>query len=369
MIDVRTIGAGGGSIAWIDKGGLLRVGPQSAGANPGRRATDAAARADRHRRQSGARPLEPRLLPRRRALARRRCVRARALGAHGSTSWAWKLRRLRRRSSSSSTSTWSMPSACVSIDRGLDPAGVHARLLRRGRLATRGGARRDHRDPRGPRPDPSGRVLGVRTHDCRHASRRVASRRACARIRSASTDSTPSSSRLQQQALTRLRSEGYEGVAEAGGVCRNALPRTELHHRHPGRSSTPDGRSATPLDELYVHFHAEHRRLYGYDIPDEIIEFVNFKVAAVGPTENPSVREARNRWAGRAESETRCVLPRSMAVGTTRRCYERSTLPAERALEARPWSRSQWPTTLLHPGQTLDVDRFGNLLLRTSTSE
>ena len=35
MVDVRTIGAGGGSIAWIDKGGLLRVGPQSAGAQPG----------------------------------------------------------------------------------------------------------------------------------------------------------------------------------------------------------------------------------------------------------------------------------------------------------------------------------------------
>ena len=35
MIDIRTIGAGGGSIAWIDKGGMLRVGPQSTGADPG----------------------------------------------------------------------------------------------------------------------------------------------------------------------------------------------------------------------------------------------------------------------------------------------------------------------------------------------
>lgn len=35
MIDVNTIGAGGGSIAWIDAGGGLRVGPQSAGSNPG----------------------------------------------------------------------------------------------------------------------------------------------------------------------------------------------------------------------------------------------------------------------------------------------------------------------------------------------
>ena len=34
-VDVKNIGAGGGSIAWIDSGGLLRVGPQSAGAEPG----------------------------------------------------------------------------------------------------------------------------------------------------------------------------------------------------------------------------------------------------------------------------------------------------------------------------------------------
>ncbi len=35
MLDVVTIGAGGGSIGWIDEGGLLRMGPQSAGADPG----------------------------------------------------------------------------------------------------------------------------------------------------------------------------------------------------------------------------------------------------------------------------------------------------------------------------------------------
>lgn len=35
MVDVHTVGAGGGSIAWIDEGGALRVGPQSAGASPG----------------------------------------------------------------------------------------------------------------------------------------------------------------------------------------------------------------------------------------------------------------------------------------------------------------------------------------------
>lgn len=35
LIDIHTIGAGGGSTIWIDDGGMLRVGPQSAGADPG----------------------------------------------------------------------------------------------------------------------------------------------------------------------------------------------------------------------------------------------------------------------------------------------------------------------------------------------
>ena len=35
MVDIHTVGAGGGSIAWVDDGGALRVGPESAGADPG----------------------------------------------------------------------------------------------------------------------------------------------------------------------------------------------------------------------------------------------------------------------------------------------------------------------------------------------
>lgn len=35
MIEITTIGAGGGSIAWVDKGGLLNIGPESAGSSPG----------------------------------------------------------------------------------------------------------------------------------------------------------------------------------------------------------------------------------------------------------------------------------------------------------------------------------------------
>ena len=87
MVDIHTVGAGGGSIAWRDAGGALRVGPRSAGADPGPacygRGGD---RADRHRRQPrpGAARRRPRRWQRRRARRRRR---ARAV-ARWLASWA-----------------------------------------------------------------------------------------------------------------------------------------------------------------------------------------------------------------------------------------------------------------------------------------
>ena len=80
-IEVLTIGAGGGSLAWIDGAGSLRNGPQSAGANPGpacyERGND---EADEHRRQRRARPPR-RGADRRRDEARRRRGGARARGS------------------------------------------------------------------------------------------------------------------------------------------------------------------------------------------------------------------------------------------------------------------------------------------------
>ena len=65
---------GGGSIAWVDSGGLLRVGPQSAGADPGRSATGAAAPSRRDDANVVLGRLNP-LLPRRRDRPRRRGAR------------------------------------------------------------------------------------------------------------------------------------------------------------------------------------------------------------------------------------------------------------------------------------------------------
>ena len=69
-VDLSTIGAGGSSIAGFDSGGFLKVGPESAGADPGPAAYGKGGDGrHRHRRQPRARPPQPRLLPGRRARA------------------------------------------------------------------------------------------------------------------------------------------------------------------------------------------------------------------------------------------------------------------------------------------------------------
>ena len=60
MLDIRSIGAGGGSIAWIDDGGSLRVGPEERGRRPGPRVLRPRRQAaDGHRRQPRARAHRP----------------------------------------------------------------------------------------------------------------------------------------------------------------------------------------------------------------------------------------------------------------------------------------------------------------------
>src|SRR5207245_1333075 len=90
MVDVNTIGAGGGSIAWIDAGGGLRVGPRSAGAEPGPACYGRGGGARRGARRGdgdggGARARGARRPGRLRSARRRHRAppRADAAGAHG----------------------------------------------------------------------------------------------------------------------------------------------------------------------------------------------------------------------------------------------------------------------------------------------
>ena len=104
MVDIHTVGAGGGSIGWIDPGGALRVGPAQRGRRPRPRVLRPRRhRADRHRREPRARPARPRHA----AGRRRRARRARPPSARWRRSASTTPRRPRAGSCASPTPRWS----------------------------------------------------------------------------------------------------------------------------------------------------------------------------------------------------------------------------------------------------------------------
>ena len=309
MIDIRTIGAGGGSIAWIDKGGMLRVGPQSAGAEPGpacygqggteATVTDAnlvlgridpdyfLGGAHEARRRRGASARSP------------RSPSAIGQGVRGRRRWP---------SCASPTTTWSAPLRSVLIERGLDPRDFT--------LCAFGGAgplhaatlMREMGIPRGDRPQPSRPVLGLRLHHDRRPGRPAA--HDAADLAAASTRRGPARSwrPWSREAAAELAEQGYTRAASRS--CRgagDALSRPELRagaagrrrrarrRRRPsgcGRRSTRRTRPAS----------ASH-------IPGEIIEIVNYTATVLSRTDKPELpRLAAGRRAAEPDGERRGPL-------------------------------------------------------------
>ncbi len=123
-LDIHTVGAGGGSIAWRDAGGALRVGPASAGADPGPACYGrGGARADGHRRQPAARAAARGRAARRRAArstAARPSARSRALARELGPRAA----RVRARGSCASPRREMLGALRVmTVERGIDPRG------------------------------------------------------------------------------------------------------------------------------------------------------------------------------------------------------------------------------------------------------
>ena len=162
MVDVNAIGAGGGSVAWIDGAGGLRVGPQSAGSEPGPACYGRGGQAGHRHRCIGRPGLARSVLFRRRLAAldpalahaaiEQHCgFSARAFG-RGRGAWAsiaWSTRRWSR------ASAWSRSAAAST--RGALP---WLRWAAPGRSMPRRLRRTEYR--RRADPAPSGRALGRR---------------------------------------------------------------------------------------------------------------------------------------------------------------------------------------------------------------
>jgi len=120
-----------------------------------------------------------------------------------------------------------------------------------------------------------------------------------------------------------------------------------------------------PVGEIEKGFHAAHKRAYTFDLPDEVVEMVTFHVAAYRLVSRPQLVPlgADGRSTDGAQKGSRRIdFDREGVQECT--VYERGLLSAGFHADGPIIVEEPASTTLVNPGQTLEVDRFGNLVIR-----
>jgi N-methylhydantoinase A len=360
MIDVVTVGAGGGSIAWLSPEGTLKVGPRSAGADPGPicypeggsepTVTDAHVVLGR---------IPPHLLGGEIPLS---AEDARA----GLEQLGEKLGLDLERTATGilEISAWNQANALrqVTVARGLD--------VRDFTLTTFGGSGSllacRLMDVLGlPRtlvpPDPGNlSAFGLLTVDVRndHVQTTI-SRHAdldLVRVRTVFGE-------LEARAREALDGEGFPRDRQR--IQRSADLRyvgQAFEVRVPVADGDLDDAAA---EDVAQAFHAAHRQLYGYDFaedPRQAVEWVNLRVSGIGPIRRPDLVElpAAEGGADRAVTGSRPVFFDDWVETPT---YDRPRLAPGDVVHGPAVIEEFGSTVPVHPGFGATVDLHGNLLI------
>ena len=360
MIDVNSIGAGGGSIGWIDPGGALKVGPRSAGAVPG---PACYGRGGTLPTVSDANVLTRRLNPERilggrmaiDAEAARRAIEeqvARPLGLETLDAALGLLTIV--------DANMVLATRMVSVERGYDPRDFT--------LVAFGGAGPLHAISIAAElglkrvlvPEAPGILcaLGLLVTDMRADYVRTAL-------------GLTAQTRPEELAAiwAELETRAGEWLEEEGiGPDKRLLQRT-VEMRYLGQNyelavgAPGSGWDAAAQEELARRFHAEHERAYGYSAPEEPTQIVNLRVTAYGLT--PHIRLRAHDADGRsldaaAIGERRVHWLRGRPAEPTP-IYDRARLQPGHRLSGPAIVEQLDSTTLIAPGQQAWLDQYRNL--------
>jgi N-methylhydantoinase A len=347
VIDIHTVGAGGGSLARVDAGGALRVGPESAGADPGPicygrggtrvTVTDAhvwlgTLPADGF--LGGSRTLD------REAVRAPLTELAEALGA--------SLEETAEGVLTVADSAMERALRVISVERGYDPidfavvafggaGGLHV-----AELTARLGASRAIVPPDPGLLSAYGMLVAPLTHE--------ASRTVLVRADAPGADATVEAAiaELETEARSAMAADGFTGATPAAERWIDA--------RYHGQSFE----LAVPADDWAARFHEAHDERYGYRRDDTPPEAVTVRVVVTAPApelEAPELAEA----SGPPPVTEAAVFHggRKQAAGRV----DRSSLAAGHTLAGPLVVQEYSGTTWVPPGWRLDVDRWGCLHL------
>ena len=129
-----------------------------------------------------------------------------------------------------------------------------------------------------------------------------------------------------------------------------------------------DGKVEDTLEGMLQDFHKEHERAYGFAAPGEPVEFVTLRLTAVGNNAKPRLRELPASGGGvtAARRTVRQVYFAESGGFVDCPSFDRYRLPAGGVIEGPAIVEEMDSTTVIHPGFRGEVDRYGNLLIRTA---
>jgi len=361
FIDLAECSAGGGTIAWVDEAGALRVGPVSAGAHPGPACygmggtqptiTDAnlvLGRLPPHL-LGGEMRLHPNLA--------KEAIRSGVCEPLG-----LELEEAAMGIITIANSMMAKILRIVSIERGYDP--------RRFSLIAFGGAGPMHvcalADELGisqiivpPNPGLFS-ALGLLVSDVTHTYVRALMRRV--------SEVDPS---WVEAVFKGLERRGWGDLRRDGFRPEDVLFIRQLDARYLGQSyeltiPAPKPVDEKGLEELLARFHEKHRSVYGYSIVDGQVELVNARVTAVGVIPKPKIRRCPAKPSPPPMDSLTAVREVYFEeFGGYVKCpvYLRDRLRPGNHIDGPLIVEQYDSTTVVYPGWELRVDELGNLRL------
>jgi N-methylhydantoinase A len=361
MLDIHTVGAGGGSIAFIDSGGLLKVGPRSAGADPG---PVCYARGSTEPTVTDAnvvlQTLNPAFL-----LGGRMAVRpdlARDAIERLAATLGMDVMATAQGIVSVVTANMARAIRVISVQRGHDPrdytlvAFGGAGPLHAARLAKELEIRRILV----PRHPGILCAMGLLLTDLRADF-------ATTSLRTLSAAVLPDVAAAFRALVTQAQA-WFDAEAIALGA--RHISRT-VDMRYMGQNyelpiALPDGEiGVATLDVLAAQFAAAHRQMYGFVAEDDPVQLVTFRVEATGivrkatfaperdcgPDASAAVIARRDVWLPEADGFVSCAM------------YDRDRLHAGNRISGPAVIEQMDATTLVLPGMVARVEPYLNLLL------
>jgi N-methylhydantoinase A/oxoprolinase/acetone carboxylase beta subunit len=348
LIDIHTVGAGGGSIAWTDRGGALRVGPRSAGSVPGPACY-------------GAGGEEPTVTDAHLALGQ--LDPERFLGGRRALFPALAVRAIGRLSRGSGASPGETASAIVAVARSHLERAVRRVTLERGydpadfTLVAFGGAGGLHAAGLAAGLG-CGRVLIPRTAGVLSAVGCLAADVRLDVSRAVLEPADSGDGRRIERWFEGLEAEAREALAAEGVPAERRVTARSLAMRYLGQSYEVE----VPLEDGFdpaAAFHRRHRERHGYARPEAPVEVVAARVAAVGagrPRELPA-----HRPSGSSVPVRRTLVFDGEEVEAETWIW--AGLPAGHEGRGPALVLDDHATALVPPRWGWRVDRFGNLVL------